>query len=166
MSDVGKTFLRYFEEIFCACFLVTMISLVIVNVFLRYLFDYSIFWAEEVATICFVWCVFIGASATYKHKMDMGIDLLINKTPPKIEVAIRFAVQLILLALNGYIFYIAIVFTKIAWVKPTAVLGVSSAVLNSALIVGFGLITLHTLRFLYRDSVEYLRTGHLSKGKI
>jgi len=166
MTPALKHFINNFEELLCGAFLVTMIVLVIMNVLLRYVFNYSIFWAEEVATICFVWCVFIGASATYKHKMDMGIDLLINKTPPKIEVAIRFAVQLILLALNGYIFYIAIVFTKIAWVKPTAVLGVSSAVLNSALIVGFGLITLHTLRFLYRDSVEYLRTGHLSKGKI
>jgi len=161
MSDVGKTFLRYFEEIFCACFLVTMISLVIVNVFLRYLFDYSIFWAEEVATICFVWCVFIGASATYKQKMDMGVDVLITRTPEHIEKFIRFVVSLILLAINGYIFYMAVVFTKIAWAKPTAVLGVSSAIVNSALIVGFGLITLHTLRFLVRDISNFLNKEQL-----
>lgn len=154
-----KDFFKHFEEILCSVFLVTMISLVIVNVFLRYLFSYSIFWAEEVATICFVWCVFVGASATYKHKMDMGIDVLITKTPPRIEKSIRFAVTLFLLALNGYIFYMAIVFTKIAWVKPTAVLGISSAAVNSALIVGFGLITLHTIKFLYRDIVEYLSKG-------
>jgi len=161
MSDAGKTFLRYFEEIFCACFLVTMISLVIVNVFLRYLFDYSIFWAEEVATICFVWCVFIGASATYKQKMDMGVDVLITRTPEHIEKFIRFVVSLILLAINGYIFYMAVVFTKIAWAKPTAVLGVSSAIVNSALIVGFGLITLHTLRFLVRDISNFLNKEQL-----
>ncbi len=161
MSDAGKTFLRYFEEIFCACFLVTMISLVIVNVFLRYLFDYSIFWAEEVATICFVWCVFIGASATYKQKMDMGVDVLITRTPEHIEKFIRFVVSLILLAINGYIFYMAVVFTKIAWAKPTAVLGVSSAIVNSALIVGFGLITLHTIRFLVRDISNFLNKEQL-----
>lgn len=152
-----KKLISNFEEILCGAFLVTMIVIVIVNVFLRYLFNYSIFWAEEVATICFVWCVFVGASATYKHKMDMGIDLLVNKTPLKVANFIRLAVQLVLLALNGYIFYIAIIFTRIAWVKPTAVLGVSSAVMNSALIVGFGLITFHTIRFLYRDSRDYLR---------
>lgn len=156
MKTSLKQFIANFEEIVCGAFLITMIALVIMNVLLRYIFNYSIFWAEEVATICFVWCVFIGASATYKHKMDMGIDLLITKAPPKVEAAIRFMVQLILLALNGYIFYIAIVFTRIAWVKPTAVLGVSSAVLNSALIVGFGLITLHTLRFLYRDTADLI----------
>jgi TRAP-type C4-dicarboxylate transport system permease small subunit len=157
-----KTFFKNFEEILCSVFLITMIVLVIANVFLRYLFNYSVFWAEEVATICFVWCVFIGASATYKHKMDMGIDVLITKAPPRVEKAIRFAVGLVLLAINGYIFYMAIVFTNIAWVKPTAVLGVSSAVVNSALIVGFGLVTMHTIRFLHRDIVGYLRKGETS----
>ena len=150
-----KNFFMYFEEIVCSVFLVTMISLVVANVFLRYLFSYSISWTEEVATMCFVWLVFVGASATYKHKMDMGIDVLITKTPQKVEQSIRFAVRLLLLALNGYIVYMAIVFTKIAWVKPTAVLGVSSAVFNSALIVGFGLITFHTIRFLWQDVANY-----------
>lgn len=161
MNSSIKYFFKNFEEILCSVFLVAMISLVIVNVFLRYLFSYSIFWAEEIATICFVWLVFVGASATYKHKMDMGIDVLITKTPKRVEKIIRFVVDLILLAINGYIFYIAIVFTKIAWVKPTAVLGVSSAVINSALIVGFGLITFHTLRFLFRDITKYLAKGEI-----
>lgn len=146
-----KTFFKHFEEILCSAFLIVMISLVVLNVFLRYLFAYSISWAEEVATICFVWAVFIGASATYKHKMDMGIDFLLTKSPPHIERALRIFARLILLAINAYIFYMAIVFTKIAWVKPTAVLGISSAIFNLALVVGFGLITMYTIKFLYQD---------------
>ena len=151
-----KTLVRNFEELVCGTFLVTMITLVILNVFLRYIFSYSITWSEEVATICFVWCVFMGASATYKHKMDLGIDLLIKQAPLAIENTIRFATLVLLLALNAYIFYMAIVFTHIAWGKPTAVLGVSSAVFNSALIVSFGLITVHTLRFLAADIKVFL----------
>ena len=156
MSVSIKKLLINLEEVLCSVFLVSMILLVIVNVILRYLFNYSIFWAEEVATICFVWCVFIGASATYKNKMDIGIDVLISRTPPKVEATIRFAVLLILLVLNGYIFYMAMVFTNIAWLKPTAVLGISSAIFNSALIVGFGLITLHTIKFIYLDVTKHL----------
>lgn len=157
MSAKCKYFFKHIEEIFCSLFLITMISLVIINVFLRYLFDYSIFWAEEVATICFVWCVFIGASATYKHKMDLGIDFFVKQAPPQAEKLIRLITRLLLLVINGYIFYIAIVFTNIAWAKPTAVLGVSSAVVNSALVVGFGLITFYSLRFLYRDIAAYMQ---------
>ncbi len=68
---------------------------------------------------------------------------------------VRLLVSFLLLLINGYIFYMSIVFTSIAWVKPTAVLGVSSAVVNSALIVGFGMITLHTLRFI-RDDIRII----------
>ena len=144
-------YLKNLEEILCGFFLVTMVTLVIVNVLLRFLFDYSITWAEEVSTICFVWSVFVGASAVYKHKMDIGIDVLILRLPLQTQHYIRLFVSVLLLLINGYIFYMSIVFTSIAWVKPTAVLGVSSAVINSALIVGFGMITLHTLRFIKDD---------------
>ena len=149
-----KNFIKNIEEIICGFFLISMISIVIVNVFLRYFFDYSIPWAEEVSTICFVWAVFVGASATYKHKMDIGIDMLVMKTPAHIQRVIKHIVNFILLLINGYIFYMSIVFTKISFIKPTAVLGVSSAVFNSALIVGFGLITFHTIRFIIQDLSE------------
>ena len=139
------------EEVLCGGFLIIMIVLVIANVFLRYFSNYSIAWAEEVATISFVWAVFIGASATYKHKMDMGIDMLIKKTKNTTQVWIHVAVSGLLLILNSYIFYISVVFTIIAIEKPTAVLGISSAFINSALIVSFAFITWHTFRFFIAD---------------
>jgi TRAP-type C4-dicarboxylate transport system permease small subunit len=153
MNKRLKYYLDNLEEILCGFFLVFMVGLVIVNVLLRFLFSYSITWAEEVSTICFVWSVFIGASAVYKHKMDLGIDVLVLKMPATAQRYVRLLVSIILLLINGYIFYMSIVFTSIAWAKPTAVLGVSSAVFNTALIVGFGLISFHTLGFI-RDDIR------------
>ena len=77
MNTNPAYYLKNLEEILCGFFLVAMVSLVIVNVLLRFIFNYSITWAEEVSTICFVWSVFVGASAVYKHKMDIGIDVLV-----------------------------------------------------------------------------------------
>lgn len=142
---------KNFEEILCGGFLIIMISVVIANVFMRYFLDSSIVWAEEVATICFVWAVFIGASATYKNKLDVGINALVEKTSPHIKKIIYKIVALLMLIINGYIFYISIVFTSISYQKPMSVLGVSSAVINSSLIVGFGLMTLHSIRFLKQE---------------
>ena len=153
MSKGAKYYLSNLEEILCGFFLVSMVGLIIVNVLLRFLFSYSITWAEEVSTICFVWSVFVGASAVYKHKMDMGIDVLILTLPFSAQRYIRLFVSVLLLLINGYIFYMSIVFTSIAWEKPTAVLGVSSAIFNSALIVGFGMITFHTFGFI-RDDIK------------
>jgi TRAP-type C4-dicarboxylate transport system permease small subunit len=151
MNTNPTYYIKNLEEILCGFFLVAMVSLVIINVLLRFLFNYSITWAEEVSTICFVWSVFVGASAVYKHKMDIGIDVFVLRLPLQGQRYVRLIVRFLLLLINGYIFYMSIVFTSIAWVKPTAVLGVSSAVVNSALIVGFGMITVHTLRFIKDD---------------
>jgi len=159
MSKGVKYYLNNLEEILCGFFLVTMVGLVILNVLLRFLFNYSITWAEEVSTICFVWSVFVGASAVYKHKMDIGIDVLVLRVPFPAQHYIRLLVSLLLLLINGYIFYMSIVFTSIAWVKPTAVLGVSSAIVNSALIVGFGMITFHTFGFIRDDIRKILEPG-------
>ncbi len=146
-----KFFIKNFEELISGFFLSLMVSIVIMNVILRYAFNKGIFWAEEVATISFVWAVFVGASATYKHRMDVGIDFLVTKTPLTMQSIIKLVIDFLLLIINGYIFYLSIVFTKISAIKPTAVLGISSAFVNSALVVGFGLITFHTLRFIVID---------------
>ncbi len=146
---------KNFEEIIAGTFLLIMVCLVIINVILRYVFNYAIYWAEEVSTICFVWATFVGASAVYKNKMDIGIDVLVTKTSPAIQKIVKTFVHFLMLLINGYILYMSIVFTKISSIKPTAVLGVSSAVVNSALIFGFGLITLHTLRFIAQDLKSY-----------
>jgi TRAP-type C4-dicarboxylate transport system permease small subunit len=156
MAKGAKYYLANLEEILCGFFLASMVGLVIVNVLLRFIFDYSITWAEEVSTICFVWSVFVGASAVYKHKMDIGIDVLILTLPLSAQRYIRLFVSVLLLGINGYIFYMSIVFTTIAWAKPTAVLGISSAIFNSALIVGFGMITFHTFRFI-RDDIKNIQ---------
>jgi TRAP-type C4-dicarboxylate transport system permease small subunit len=53
----------------------------------------------------------------------------------------------------------SVVFTSISWGKPTAVLGVSSAAFNAALIVSFGLITFHTLCFIKQDIKQMINSG-------
>jgi TRAP-type C4-dicarboxylate transport system permease small subunit len=153
MNKGAAHYFRHIEEILAGGFLVIMVTLVIVSVLLRFTFGYSLTWAEEVSTICFVWSVFLGASAAYKYKMDIGIDVLVLKLPLSGQHFMRLLVSLLLLLINSYIFYMSIVFTSIAWGTPTAVLGVSSAAFNAALIVGFGLISLHTLGFV-RDNIR------------
>jgi len=149
---------KHIEEVLAGSFLVCMIVLVITNVFLRYFTYYSIYWAEEVATICFVWAVFLGASATYKRKLDIGIDFLVKKASVRLQIFIRLITTFFLLALNLYILSISILFTVISVEKPTAVLGISSAVVNSALIVSFSFISWHSLGFFIKGLRQVQKT--------
>jgi len=151
MKIMMKHFIRNAEEIVSGVFLSITICTVIINVFLRYIFNLGLFWSEEVATACFVWSVFIGASACYKRKMHIGIDFLVKMTSKNSQTAIKFIVEIILIIINAYIVYLAAIFIRVSYVKPTAVLGISSAFVSTSLLVGFGLITMHAISFFIND---------------
>lgn len=149
MNKYLKFILDHFEEILASIFIVITTTLVLVNVFLRYFMKTGLFWTEEVTTSCFVWSVFLGSAAAYRRGQHIGVDILVNKFPGPVRNLIKILVNLILLFTNGYILYLSIIFVRLSYIKPTAVLGVSSAWVSGALIVGFGLTTLYSIGHLF-----------------
>ncbi len=56
------------------------ISLVIsANIIGRYIFDASIYWAEEVVRYSFVWATFIGATCAYKQRALISMSVLTHR---------------------------------------------------------------------------------------
>lgn len=143
-----------FEELLASVFLFVTVSLVLVNVFLRYFLKTGIYWSEEVATGCFVWSVFLGAAAGFKRKMHVGVDFLVDRTPVKIRGLIKTIVAFILLFINLYITYIAVIYLRVSHTKPTPVLGISSAYISTSILAGFSLMTLYSVRFIVTDIIQ------------
>lgn len=161
MGKTLKDFMKNFEEIFASLFIVTTTVLVMMNVVLRYFFKTGIYWSEEVATGCFVWSVFLGAAAGYKRKAHVGVDMLVALASDKVKEIVTVIVDVILLIVNGYISYIAIIYLRLSYTKPTPVLGISSATISSSILVSFGLMTLYSVLFLIRDIREPQRAGEV-----
>ena len=146
MNKNIKLVLDNFEEILASIFIVITTALVLMNVFLRYFMRTGIYWSEEVATSCFVWSVFLGSAAAYKRGTHLGVDLLVNKLPVVARNIVKVITNVILLIINAYILYLSVVFIRWSYIKPTAVLGVSSAWVSSALVVCFGLCTIYSVK--------------------
>lgn len=138
------------EELIAALLIVVTTTLVLINVFFRYFLSKGIYWSEEVATSCFVWSIFLGSAGAYRCGAQLGIDLLVNQLPKTARHAVKFLVQCILLVINGYIFYLSVIYVQKTHGIATSVLGVSSAYVSSALVVGFGLMTVYSLLQLLR----------------
>lgn len=143
--------IRNFEEIVGGFFLTITTLVVILNVLLRYFFNTGFFWVEEVATTAFVWSVFIGCAAAYKRGMHIGIDVVTSLLPRSFQPVIEVLVHFLMIVINGYIFYLSIVFARASAIKPTPVLDISSAWVSSAITVGFALMTFHATRYFFRD---------------
>jgi TRAP-type C4-dicarboxylate transport system permease small subunit len=151
MPHALKKFLSNYELILASTCIIITTSLVMLNVIMRYFFKTGIYWSEEVATACFVWSVFIGAAAGYKHKAHVGVDMLVNLCPPTLKKIIIIVVDLILLLINGYITYIAVIYLSLSYKKPTPVLGISTAYISSSILVSFALMTIYAVYFLIQD---------------
>lgn len=151
MSTTPKQLLCNFDLVLSGFFLCTTVLVVIVNVALRYLSLGGIFWAEEVATTAFIWSVFIGSAAAYRYKMHIGIDFVSRFGPAPVKALIAVVIDCLMLVINGYIVYLSILFINANKLKTTPVLNIPSLYVNLALTVGFTLMVIYALNFLYRD---------------
>ena len=66
-----------------AVLLTVMAVLVMGNVVMRYFFNSSVTWAEEVSRFVFVWLVFIGSIVAFNDNEHLGVDTLVNKLSAK-----------------------------------------------------------------------------------
>jgi TRAP-type C4-dicarboxylate transport system permease small subunit len=157
-----KTFVRLLfnaEEIVSAAFLSVTVSVVILNVILRYGFRSGLFWVEEVATTAFIWSIFVGAAAVYKRKMHIGIDLVTRLFPESGRRLIVVVIDVMMITINSYVCYLSVLIIQSNRLKTTPVLNIPALYVNMAITVGFGLVTLHALYFLYSDMKLILTAG-------
>ena len=161
MKKYVKLFLNNFELIFASLCVTTTTLLVLMNVFLRYFMNTGIYWSEEVATMCFVWCIFVGSASAYKNGAHLGVDLLVRKLPKVPRAIVKILVDILLILINGYILYLSIKFVSTSYQKPTAVLAISSAWVSSSLIVGFGLTTIYAIRDMVVDVIKTMKGEEL-----
>ena len=161
MKKYAKLFLNNFELIFASLCVTTTTLLVLMNVFLRYFMNTGIYWSEEVATMCFVWCIFVGSASAYKNGAHLGVDLLVKKLPKVPRAIVKILVDILLILINGYILYLSVKFVSTSYQKPTAVLAISSAWVSSSLIVGFGLTTIYAIRDMVVDIIKTVKGEEL-----
>ncbi len=150
-----KFILQNFEDIVASIFISITTILVVINIIMRYGLNSGIVWSEEVATGCFVWSVFIGAAAVFKHRGHVGVDIVVNHLPASIRKVITTIMDIVLVVLNGYMAYLAVLYIQTSYTKMTPVLGVSSAYISSSVLISFILMTIYSVKFVYDDF-----TGH------
>lgn len=91
-------------EILMATMLGLMILLVFMNVILRYFFNSSITWSEEMARYLFVWIIYIGAIGAMRDNTHLGVDTVIRRLPPVFQKTGYLCGQVLILLLMILLF--------------------------------------------------------------
>lgn len=150
--------LKNIEEILASIAISITVLVVIVNVVLRYGFGFVVPWSEELSVICFIWAVYLGISSCYKHKLHMGVDVMVAMLPEKAKIPFRLCVSVFLLALNLLMAVLSYQYLMLSN-KVTPVMGVSYFVINGVLLLCFSLMAIHTVRFIASDVASLKRSS-------
>jgi TRAP-type C4-dicarboxylate transport system permease small subunit len=100
--------------------LAAMAGLVFVNVFCRFVLQFSLSWADELAMVLLVWLTFLGAGAAMRDRMHYAFDYLVRALPPRGRRAVKAGGHLLGLAMTLLLFYWSgrVVFLITDWVMP------------------------------------------------
>jgi len=102
MSTVIRILARI-QSLAAVVMLGIIITVVSLNILLRYVFDNPIAWTEELALFLFVWIVFLGASVAAARKRHVLVDLLINRLPFKIRHGLQALISVMIIAFLVYV---------------------------------------------------------------
>ena len=145
MKERGKHILKNLDAYIAGALFAITMTLVIMNVFTRYIFNFVIAWSEELATSCFVYTVFIGAAWCLRTRQHVGVDLLVDRLPGKAREVVHLMTDIVILVLNSYITYLAVLFLRSSKNKTMPIMKISVNYLYTALLLGFGLMAIYSL---------------------
>ena len=96
--------LSFFED--WTLFISVMLALValFVNVVLRYGFNYTLAWSEELVREVIIYTTLIGCSAAIKHRKMIKIDASVQLLP-KLKVPLNFFSNLVTLIFSSFMIY-------------------------------------------------------------
>ncbi len=142
--------LKNLEEIVVGALVAAMSIVAVTNVVARYVFNSPIPWAEEFASCCFIWLVFIGALLCTKQKRHLVVDVVLIAIPARLQALCRLAVDLFVLALMVLLVYYGSVLMQ-ASTQRTMSLGIPKYYIYSVVPITAALGILYCLRDLRRD---------------
>ena len=101
-------------------FLAAMSIIVAANVFCRFVLNFSLYWADELAQILLVWLTFIGAALAMKEKTHYALLFLSDRFKGRKRQILTGIRQILVLgAILSLLYFSAIVAIRIGlWLMP------------------------------------------------
>jgi TRAP-type C4-dicarboxylate transport system permease small subunit len=123
-----------------------MVGVVSAQVALRYGFNLSIDWADEISRLAFVWSIFLAIPLGVRQGAHIGIDIVVNKLPPALAVQLRRGAALLSGAMMAAVAWAAVGVAREQWDELMSTLDWSVGWFIVPIGIGAGLSALHLLR--------------------
>ncbi len=120
-----------------------MVVVVSLQVLLRYAFNTSLDWAEDIARLLFVWSIFLAIPLGVKQGSHIGIELLVMRLPPPGRTFLVRCMALGCAALMAVVCYQGVLLTVQQWDEFMPTLNVTAALFMVPVAFGAAHSALH-----------------------
>ena len=137
-------------EVICLVLMVVLVGDVFLGVFSRYVMQATFKWYDEVARLCFVWMVFLGAATAVRRGAHFRLHLLIDRFGPGLRRATELLVGLLVIGFGAVLVAGGVAMYPVARRQVTDSLELSMLWFYGALPIGGALMILFSLPQLWR----------------
>ncbi|WP_304507784.1 TRAP transporter small permease [Anaerotignum sp.] len=147
-----KFFNEHLEEFFIIPLMFLMSIIIFIQVIMRYAFQNSLVWSEELSRYMFIWLIYFAVSYTARREKHIRIDAAINLYPKKFRPYIEILSEIIVLGFSIFIAVTAVtVYQKITWsgqISPA--MRIPMQYVYAAPLIGFILTAIRQLQCIVR----------------
>jgi len=147
---------RYLMLVFY-CFIVFVI---VVEVFRRFVLDFSSLWGEEAARFAFIYLGWVGASYGVKQRAHIRFDVMLHILPKHLHGYLYLFGELCTLVFAGFALYWSLdtIAIQIQFDALAPALRISQVWFEAAVPIGFSMMTVRVLQSAWRD-IQDIRAG-------
>lgn len=153
--DVFDKILSFFED--WTLFITVMVALIalFVNVVLRYGFNYTLAWSEELVREVIIYTTFIGCSAAIKNRSMIKIDALVQLVP-KLKIPLNYIsnTATLIFALMMLYYGWKMAALQAATHQKTIIMQIPLVYLYAILPLMGGMMFIRTIQVMYQDIIE------------
>ncbi len=150
------TVLNKIEDVVLVAMFMAMVGSIFFQVIMRFVFNNSSSWSEELGKFLFVWLSWLGISIGHRRKEHIKISILLDKFPGKIRLVVDAANELILIVICGITFYYGMILMGIQWNVPYAGIKISTSWGYLSLVLGCGLFVMRAFTY-FLESLKSLK---------
>lgn len=139
------------EENVITWMFMAMVAVIFFQVIMRFVFNNSSSWSEELGKFIFVWISWLGISIGHRRQEHIKITLLVDRLPYKLRIILEAISEIILIGICGITMYYSVMMIQIQKNVPYAGIKISTSWGYLSLVIGCGLFILRAVLYLIED---------------
>jgi TRAP-type C4-dicarboxylate transport system permease small subunit len=104
----GHAIYKKLLDIIIISIFLTMFSITVLNVFLRFIFNNPIPWGPELARYSFVWIVYLGAILAMREGSHIGLEFIEKKMSQGLKMPYRFLINILIIIFLSVLTFVGV----------------------------------------------------------